>query len=269
MNSAHSSSDKKIEFLKNEYDFLSDYMKYKYDERDKYIKFYIGALTAVGAIIGHAINKDKWEVVFILAAMTSIFSYFILMKLVSQRKVATEYKNHLNMVRGELLEVSGGGVKIKSKILSTVADIKFYKKSGGDFSIMLIIIVILAISTFWTALLLLSDDKLNWIQLGYKWRWIFSLRWIISLVASILISVWIFEIKWKKVLQNEDKKYSCDVCKYFDKDTKTCSAYPDRIPTDILNGENRHLYSRNDQKNDIIFLKRPEPKSPKALASRN
>ena len=176
MDGTHSSLDKKIKFLENEYKFLSDYMKYKYDERDRYIKFYIGALTAVGAIIGYAIKGCNWWVVFILAAMTFIFSYFIFMKLVSQRKVATEYKNHLNMVRGELLEVSGGDVKIKSIILSTVADVKFYKKSGGDFSIMLIIIVIIAISTFWTAWLLLSEDKLNLFQLGYKWRWIFSLR---------------------------------------------------------------------------------------------
>jgi len=77
----------------------------------------------------------------------------------------------------------------------------------------------------------------------------------------------IFKIKWKKVLQKEDKNYSCDVCKYFNKDTKTCSAYPDRIPTDILNGENRHLYPRVDQENDVYFLKQLKDEDPKAFES--
>ena len=200
MDSKHSSLDeRKVEFLRKEYEFLYDYMKYKYDERDRYIKFYIGALTAIGTIIGIAIKGSNWSVVFILAFLTLIFSCFMLRKVVSQRAVVTEYKNHLNLVRGELLKFLGGDEKIESIILST-AYVPFYKKSGGDASIIQIIVGILAISAGGAVWVLLSEILPSLIQPICIWQVIIS-------IGVIVVVFFIFQKKWKRILEKAGEKF--------------------------------------------------------------
>ncbi len=51
MNEIEFSNNRKIDFLKNEYAFLADYLKFSYEERDRYIKFYIGVLSAIGSVV--------------------------------------------------------------------------------------------------------------------------------------------------------------------------------------------------------------------------
>lgn len=47
----------------------------------------------------------------------------------------------------------------------------------------------------------------------------------------------------------------CFICKHFDIETSTCAAFPNAIPFEILNGDNKHEKPLPEQKNDIVFEK--------------
>ncbi len=50
----------------------------------------------------------------------------------------------------------------------------------------------------------------------------------------------------------------CVNCKHFDFDKIGCAAFPGQnIPNEILNGDNDHSRPLPDQKNDLVFEKRP------------
>ena len=188
--------------MKNEYEFLSDYIKNKYDERDKYIKFFIGVLTALAYVIGKSIEKQIWEAGLIFSLLALIFSYFILMKILNQRIRATEYKNNLNMVRSRLWELSGKDEKTKLAILPIEESVKYLEISGGDIRMFRIIE---AITAFSYAGSVFFAYKFSSPHIEY-----FSKCWgIIILILIIVSSVSVLEIKWRKLLKKEDKKFIC------------------------------------------------------------
>ena len=45
----------------------------------------------------------------------------------------------------------------------------------------------------------------------------------------------------------------CNDCVHFVKGTLTCKAFPQRIPEDIMNGDNQHSTTHKEQKNNIVF----------------
>jgi len=197
MNSSLEGNKTKFEFLINEYSFLVDYLKYNYDERDKYIQFYIGALTAVAAVVGFAINKKYWEIVLILAILNTVISYFVLLKVLFQRVVVTEYKNHLNLTRGALLKLAGGDPEVKKILLPTDATVKYLKTSGGDAAILRILETITAFSLAIVLFLI-------------PWRYSGNFhvgKWLgVYLASATFFLVLIFlERYWKNILREKDK----------------------------------------------------------------
>jgi len=50
-------------------------------------------------------------------------------------------------------------------------------------------------------------------------------------------------------------KSNCFKCKHFDEDDYYCPAFPNEIPLDIAQGDNKHLTIQIDQSNDIVFEK--------------
>lgn len=46
---------------------------------------------------------------------------------------------------------------------------------------------------------------------------------------------------------------ACDFCEHILEEHKTCKAFPEGIPDDILKGNNNHKTPFKDQKNNIIF----------------
>ncbi|MBW1697060.1 MAG: hypothetical protein JRH18_22650 [Deltaproteobacteria bacterium] len=197
MNSDREPNNKQFQFLLNEYSFLADYLKYNYDERDKYIQFYVGALAAIAAVIGVAIKNAYWDVIFILVALNILLSYFVLLKVLFQRVVVTEYKNHLNQTRGKLFELAGGQAEIKSILLPTDACVKYLKTSGGDAAIMRILEIITAVST--SATLFLIFWRYSGLQETGKWLGL-SIGTISFFVVLIII-----ERHWQNVLRDRDR----------------------------------------------------------------
>lgn len=147
MKSADDLEDVRFKFLLNEYTFLADYLKFNYEERDKYVNFYTVILTAVVAAVGFAIDKRNWDAVLLLASFTAVLSYFVLSKVLYQRVVVTEYKNYLNLTRGKLCELANCQSDIYPVLLPTRASVKYFKRSGGDAALHRILGTITAGST--------------------------------------------------------------------------------------------------------------------------
>lgn len=59
MNEIKTPYDHEFECIKNEYAFLSDYIKYIYEVRDRYIKFFTDTIFGVGIIFGYLIKNKK------------------------------------------------------------------------------------------------------------------------------------------------------------------------------------------------------------------
>lgn len=205
MNDIEAINKQKIDFLINEYTFLSDYVKYNYDERDKYVQFFMAAISAMGAVIGFAIRGDYWWVVGILTVLAAALSYFVFMKVLVQRIRVIEYKKYLNMARGKLWELSGKDKEIMSIILPTEAsDIKYCDKKRGDIYVLRILELITAASiggvvllTVWKLLPLLPI-KIYWTAYDYQW--------LGAIFALIILVFFILERHWKNILEEEDVK---------------------------------------------------------------
>lgn len=162
MNEIKTPNDHEFECLRNEYAFLSDYIKYIYEVRDRYIKFLSGAIVGVGIIFGYLIkNKKNGELDLIFAILAPIIFFIFLNIFMFYRTRTVEYKNHLNLVRSRLCDISGIDKKFKENVLYTKANIKTWKQTSAEVFIIRIIEVIIVISIL-SGIYIIKPKLLSW-----------------------------------------------------------------------------------------------------------
>lgn len=186
-------------FLMNEYAFLADYLKFNYEERDRYVNTYVAVLAAIVALVGFAADKDSWTPVLLLSLLSAVLSYFVLLKVLYQRVVVTEYKNQLNVTRGRLCDLAACESATRRVLLPTTASICYLKTSGGDAAIHRVLEIVTGASA--SAAIYIA-----------VWRVLPSSCFLAGAsptVAAVLIFAivvaWL-ERKWKSVLTEKDKR---------------------------------------------------------------
>lgn len=201
------------DFLKNEYNFLADYLKLNYEERDRYVKFYTAILTAAIAAIGLALKKENLEIaIFILTFFVTLFSLFILKKVTRQRIGITEYKNYLNVIRGKLSKLAKLDNDTELFSLPKEPNQEYLKNHGGDAIFLCLlawIVGISAASSSWMLSFLLSPHEYY-----QKNRYLFVLL-AIAIGALIVIRG---NNMWKNMLKKEDQNKEKKIKELADKE---------------------------------------------------
>ncbi|MBL7107372.1 MAG: hypothetical protein ISS77_07175 [Phycisphaerae bacterium] len=187
-------NDRCFEFLRNEYSFLAEYIKVNIEERDRYLKFYIAILAGMAAVASLAIEKDNIGILMPLAIVNTFLSLFVLPKVVYQRVVITEYKNRLNLVRGEMCQFAGCRAGIQAILLPTDASLRYHRWSGGDAAMVRMLEIVTSASATTSAFLWTLHRSppvlLSWSQMA-----------LIFISALVLL-----EVLWQVILAFRDAK---------------------------------------------------------------